>query len=384
MEYLVSRLFVHNLFICCGISDKDFHTNLNQITYDIIKNKIDQAQKLLGATDCVEDAESLLSKSFFKKLDEMKLYSTAESKNKDYFLVSIYNEIWTTCKRIERRDLEKCKIPPSDINSLEEFRKCLNKLFYECGVESVSYKTLQQILKVSVTNYKKGQAHFVDFLLTNIFPRVDIPSSPGFLATLETHSWDELIFTDCSLATNDIHLPHNAVDFENIKYLFDELFDLSVSNYESIGNKLVEIYKKLTMCRLEDNNNAVDDNKINAENSHNLYSASGYDDSTLSTHIISFMRWIPIMSEEGDGFERMKFVERILDCIGDEVREKLRGRYTVQDFINSKTSLFIWDQNDDLRALLMHAMSHEQYFYKCFQEYYKDSFQCNVGRIINE
>ncbi len=386
MRYLASRLFVHNLFICCKISDKDFHTCLNQITYDIISDKIDYAIKMLKEANCIDDTDSLLSKSFFAKLKEMQSYPTMGSKSKDYFLLTIYNETWKTCKRIESKISKKCKFPFSDLSSLKEFKEYLHKLFYKCDVESVSYKTLQEILKASATNYKKHQAPFVDFLLANIFPRIEIQHSPGFLATLETYPWKKLVFTDCSLTTNEEHLPHNVADLNVIGNLFDELFDMSASDHELIGDKLVEIYKNLMKYRFEDNGDTVTNNNIaDTKSAPSLTDIAEYnDDSTLSIHIISFMRWIPMMIEDEDGVDRMEFIEHILSCIGDEVRKRLKERYTVQDFIDRKTSLFIWEKNDDLRMLLMQAMSREPYFYKCFCEYYKDSFQCNVGRIINE
>ncbi len=388
MRYLTSRLFVHNLFICCKISDKDFHTDLNQITYDIISDKINCAIKMLNEAGCIEDTTSLLAKSFFTKLEEMKLYLATGNKSKDYYLLTIYNEAWNTYKRIESMTSKECKFPISDLNLLLEFKECLYKLFYEYGVESASYKTLQEILKASVTNYKKHQVPFVNFLLANIFPRIKSQYTPGFFATLESYPLEKLIFTDCSLTCNDASLPHNVAGLNVIRDLFDELFEISISDHELIGNKLVEIYKNLLNYRLEDNDD-MEANKDIADTKRvsNLDDSDMMeynDDSTLSIHIISFMRWIPVMVEDEDGIERMEFVDHVLSHIGDEVRKKLKERYTVQDFIKCETSLFIWEQNTDLRTLLMHAMSREPYFYKCFREYYKDSFQCNVGGIINE
>ena len=367
MRYSASRLLVHNLFTCCGIDEQEFHNYINQTTYDITTEYIAETKALLTRANYVDDAMSLLPQNFKTKLEAMKRAANGSGKSGDYFLMTIQNAMRDTYYRIKSFGGQQSKfnVSSSDINLLDEFELSLKYLFSNKGVESICYKTLHEVLKNSEKSFAKKQDKFVRFLLESIFPRIIVPPHRGFLDLLTGYTWDEFVVVGSKLTVNDI----NMDQLISMASYYNELFDLEVTDYESIGKKFLELYSASLKCSLVSNEDLLP-RDMDTKNSVKVQDPLIFDDVIISTHIIDFMRWFPIIAEEGDGPERMEFVERILDCIRDEVCEKLQERYRAKDLIENKTNLFIWRNNDDLRELLVKAMSREQYFYQCFQKYY--------------
>lgn len=381
MRCSASRLLVHNLFTCCGVDENYFHVNLNQITYDTIQMYIAQTNALLEKANNVDGATSLFPLDFKNKLEEMKKAADDGGKSRDYFLMSIFKTMQNAYYRISSFENKQPKpnVPPSDIALLNEFKELLSQLFNFNGVESISYKTLHDVLSISEKGFVKKQDTFVRFLLGSIFPRIIVPPYDAFLNLLTGYTWEDFIVVDSKLTVNDI----NMDELTGMALCYGELFDLKSTDYESIGKKLLELYDASLKCRLVSDEDLVPPNK-NVKNSVEVQGPLIFDDAAISTHIIGFMRWIPVIAEESDGLERMEFVEHVLDRIRNEVCEKIQERYAAKDFMEIKTNLFIQKENDDLRELLIRAMSHEQYFYRCFRKYYEVTCLNYVGGIFNE
>lgn len=98
----------------------------------------------------------------------------------------------------------------------------------------------------------------------------------------------------------------------------------------------------------------------------------GYD-VILSSHIINFMKWVPMLSDENPELDLMTSIDNIIAAIRDEVYDKIRktkGGVRSKAFINSRKSLFLRDNNVDLRKALIKAMYDEPGIHLQFNQFF--------------
>ena len=373
------RLFLHNLFVCTNIDVRDIEIKINDTTYEKFQAKI----KILLDNEKKENRseESVLPLSFIKFVkssnDEVKKRKQLSpkdknAKGKDYYLHECYKSILEVVKRLSQND-RLDKMNTEDHERIKKFETNVKYFFEETDLAVISYKTLERIFCVNGREYNSKQEEIILYLLEYIFPEITDTDEVRFLSHINEWTWDELIFRD--IKSSSYQKPTNVDSLQCIKGLLQKLKKCGDSDYKQIGELLVQIYKEL--CRLHKTEVVIiSSGKISiktTEESHtvspSLLPESTDSDALISSHIVAFLKWLPIVDKENVPPNIMSAVFEVTEEIQEEMCIRIGDQIKSSSFRKSKDNFFIREENDELRKLLISTMHKNPCLHTQFHDY---------------
>lgn len=397
MAFIPYRLFLKNLYHCCECTYDDIAEKLTDRVDEEIDRLYKKIKESLSKRSSTETTKTLLPKSFFDFLGKMdswiETYNKANQEGNalpkiPYYCLFTYLDYLgkaeaSLTSKIKRFPTVNC----SDLNAIEHFMKNYEFFHKVLQAEAVSAKSIERLMNIDA-EYSGGhrrkshlQEKLVDFLLMNVYPAMGIQAK---LAPYKTRGWNNIAFSNLSLATSTSTLQISCEDEQKkLECLFKRLFRKGQTEVV-IGETLVNIRKKISALYNSDlliatannttpNNGSLQSNvsaELNLPQNREL-DIHMYDD-IISSHIISFMKWVPMISDTPLECDLMISVDNIIDRIRDKVFEKVkesRSGFRNRKFIDSKTSLFVQERNTELRMALIKAMHDESNIHSQFHEY---------------
>ena len=247
------------------------------------------------------------------------------------------------------------------------------------GYLSISLRNLQRLLSMQGSYYNAAQRNFIEYILKNVFPELIIKRNK---LKYICNNWKNILFYDDSSKPQKIFL---NTDFEkSLEGIFDEMARASLDEYEVIGDHLVEIFYCLKQYhrdgefRNKNITNYIDislhDNSIINSNESLEY------DAKISTHILDFIRWIPLIPRDCENIQLLDTISNIIDTI----RAQLFSSF--YDIVNetllatdSSINMFIGDTTSqhehieklkNLRKLLINALYNDSFIKSLIESCY--------------
>ena len=366
--YVPERLFIHNLIHCCGISTKKLCSDLN----DLITEKIDFEINCLKTY--AEEGNLTLTYSFKKQTAA--LYSNSEKKhdrkrqkNPDYVLLKCYNIIKDLADKYETDFMPsptKPNINKEVIKYIDGFSDYIVHLIDEQNACAVSQRSLDSILEPYGNQYTPPQYELTQHIISKIIPNIFNSNRDTFLDFISYKNWKELITYDINTNKQVVFFSCSQNVMANKEKYFEEqfknLFSLNNDESQQIGDILSNIHKRLKELYNNGVLTCIPNQQISEEPP--VYDDTIDYDAIISSSIIGFMRWIPMISDEP---KKDKFIECVQDII-----EIIRPSALPQ-VKNAKQSenIFLLNDNLELRKTLIGALCSNSYFQTLFNKYYK-------------
>lgn len=381
-NYIPERLYFNNLFSCCCCTPNELHTAINDQIVKDINEEMSLLEKSIKKYSRHEGG-SLLPHHFISEANKLeKILSNLSSNNckgryklPDYCLIKYYNIIKRTNFIIEKGNGNLSDVPSNqkkDIEIFENFSRCMQQLTSDLDAGAISEKNLQRFLKPCGIPYKNNQPGLILYTLKNVFPRFINSNGNTFSESIKNINWKDIIYKDIEKNEQKIYLDEKSHSFSEIEAYFEEQFNKLIhtpeDNFKEIGNILVELYEKLVDLYKNDflssqQNPNPRETDVNIEISDKNTSMTEYD-SILSSHILEFMRWLPMISSPPYQPELLQCIESVIDKIrnyiidNDDLKNKMLS--------NHQDNLFIGNSNVDLRKKLIFALHNDVYIHSCF------------------
>lgn len=319
--YMPERLFVCNLFNYCNISKEKLGLRINDLIQNDIGIKIEEIEMEINNPG--NKCNQFFTTSFTKFVKEQEFLKREKAPN--YCLLTCYDELMhavLSSKSNKRRasDYEDIEQNRNLLKEYEEYIKALT--FRDYAV--ISTRELQRLLEPCGGPYKSTQVKFISYLVKRVFPTLIIEEN---LLSLVCDNWKNVIFYSGTPLVQKIYIQANEDSAENVEEKlqnkFKEISKVPNADYEEVGRLFLEIfyyvkdqYHNGNLSFYQDVNNTItpkdQQGKTNTDNSY-------YYDSMLSSHIIWFMRWLPIISEDYDSETLLITVSNIIESIRDSL-----------------------------------------------------------------
>ena len=379
MKIRMHSPFLYHLFKCCGGNYQIFVDDIN----DQIENKIailyNTIEEDFANRSITVGKWNVTTKNFHDFVEQMEKNAKAK-KNPSYCLFRFYNQIAKLNNHLLSSENHRNVVTQEDKDIINRFQSAY-KYFYDNDAEAINIKRLKELLR----RIKEGkmlsatQQEWFDFLLHERFPNFG-DERRGLLERLKTKSWEEVAFGDLPRRSIMVNALQNDDRFKQLKKLFNTLNRLKQGdidniriNLEKISNLLDEIYQMedYLIDRIE--KREVKTNFIDSE----LFGEDS--DSELHSHIIAFMRWIPMLSQNEPDAKMMESVDNVIDEIKVQVASILAGNNKLQTSLKKYPndcydSIFVQSDGVELRRLLIGAMCQEPYIHSQFQGFYGRTF----------
>lgn len=384
MFYIPERLFLYNLVQCSNISieklckdlDDSVNGNIN-VEIECLKNYI-KKEKLI------------LPKSFIKEFEKLKNNyisisqgnNTRRPKNPDYFLIKWYYIIKDAVNKIEK-DIRGTK--EYDGTIIDEINSYLGYFISEHDANAVSQKNFESILDPTGLPYKNNQNLLIQYLLSEMFPKITDLSNKSFLELLKTKNWEQFITYDIRKNKQVFFFSGDPNVISEKNFLENEirgLFEIDNDDYAKIGDKLLNIRKKLVLVYENGILTSASDNNShkpplsNQEETYNSNSSTGYD-SIISSNILAFMRWVPLLSDAPNDPRFLECIDAVIDTIRPKVLEYIKS---VPKFSQQNINIFLDDKNMELRKILFSTLCKDDYIRLQVEKFYSEAF-CQKGVI---
>lgn len=370
-DCFLSRLFVSYLFSCSGYDVDAFHEEITQITYDLIAQYVSSSIEMLRNCQNKNNQVSLLPMAFIKETtrlcestelyEQEQEYGSVKKKQRklpDYFLWNQHNQIKSAYQYV-KRNIGKKEGTENDIVLLNKYKKMIDHKIVKFNASVASIKTLQGLLSPNGELPQKKNKKFIKFLLEEVFSRLKIAEGAEYA--------ESTIMLNVENGWEAVLLPKLRSESEVIEKLFKELFSLRTNDCEALGKKFVEIYDAFLEIDQSDDElcesrciekYCKDDDKYT-------------NDAILSSHIIGFMRWIPLISDKDYSVELLCSVSEIIEVIRDKVAAKIDIQaIDSSESAHGNNNLFLEESNLDLRKLLIKAMHDDPHIHFKFHEFY--------------
>lgn len=368
--------FLYHLFMCCGGDYKTFVIDIS----DQIENKIEEiyiaVQDNVMSRKIGESNRRATTKEFRQFVERMEKCKEKEGKTPKYCMFGFYKQI-AKLEQYLMSSGNHHNALQSDIDIMQRFRSVFD-YYVEHDAEAINDKRLRDLLE----NIRDGktlsniQEDIFNFILNESFPKYS-DERGGLLERISSKPWEEVAFGDFTHCKIIINAIQNDERYEQIKELFNN-FDNKIltSDVFNIKKNLIKISRLLDeMYKFEN----YFDNKANYdEKKNNLTEYGSVEDGRvlqLHSHILAFMRWIPMMSQDEPDDKMMESVDNVIDQIKTQVCKivasndslrKVLERYPVE----CHDTIFTQSEGVELRKLLVDAMYHESEIHLQFQRFY--------------
>ena len=384
MCYRPERVFIHNLFLCCGRHIDDFHFDIcDNVSRDFrfeVKKVQGMCKEKMDSNGETRILPARLSKYVKESIEEIRHSTKQPKKSKDYCLFTLLSKVRNTRDYLAKLDnvSDWNRTCDSDLQVLDQLVKVYD-YFESCNAEPISKKSLERIFEVKGKKYNdKNQKKFIFYLLEKIFPQVKTPTHRNFLSELKQQGWEKLVFSDLERPDKNCILTANTESFEEIRSHFEQLLQFSDNEYEQIGTQLIAIFMKLESLYNEgaifdtphtEMQNFTANQTKTTKLADNALESLEYD-GAISSHILYFMSWLPMRDENDQNEELINSVSNVIDVIREDVLAQLGTDITFEDFYNRDYGLFVRMEHINLRRALILAMHNEVSIHSNFHLFY--------------
>lgn len=377
MRSKVHSPFLHNLFVCCGENYQDFVVEINTQ----IEMKIEELYEMVNETvknkKIVDDGRSIITNRFRKFVEE-KRQGHNNKRNPQYCMIRFYKEISNMSQKLNLPRNENSTVKQSDIDILKSFKTEFD-YYRNKDAGAVNDKRLRGLFQ----NISKGkelnddQEYLFECLLKIIFPEYIDAFEENLVKKINCKSWEEVAFGDRRHQEMIKNILESDVKYKQVHGLFNKLNEMMVENTEDIRNTLIQISNLLDGIYEE----IYDNSKVSQDEENNIiieYDPIEEDRiSELHSHIIAFMRWIPMISPYKLNENVMESVDNVIDQIKVRVCEIIDHTDSLKDSlsvypVNYQDIIFMKKDGKELRRLLLNAMYKDANICLQFKSFYEE------------
>lgn len=368
--------FLYYLYICSHESYKSFAYQTEMQAEASVKKVSDWIKDHLKSRQIDEEGGSIITQDFREFVEKMEKWE--KKKMPDYCLVEFYRKI-VALKQYFKRPENKCNtILKSDVDFIKRFDAAFNS-FGDAGANAINDKRLRELMKAlsDKGELKKKQEKLFTFLLKEVFPNY-VSADETLPEIIRSKPWEEIAFGDLEHAEHIKNALQGDGRYEKVKQLFEKFDSKTVEiETDSIRDTLVEISKLLDEIYKWER--YYGNKRRRNERKDNLIEYDSEDDGKipkLHSHILAFMRWIPITPYDGPNEEVMESVDKVIDRINPTAWEIISENDNLKKILelypsDARNIIFIQEDGKDLRKLLINAMYHEPYIRRYFHTIYK-------------
>lgn len=368
--------FLYYLFICSHENYKNFAYQTEAQAENSVKRISEWIKNHLKSRQIDEEGRSIITQDFREFVEKMEKWD--RKKMPEYCLVEFYWEIAALKQNFERPENKYNTILKSDIDFIRRFDSAFDS-YENAGAKAINDKRLSEIMRGlrDRGEVKKKHEKQFTFLLKEVFPNyVNIYGTLPEI--IRSKPWEEIAFGDLEHAERIKNDLQGDGRYEKVKQLFKK-FDSKTAKLEtdSIRDTLLEISKLLDEIYKWER--YYGKKRRRDERKDNLIEYDSDDDGKipkLHSHILAFMRWIPITPYDGPNEEVMESVDKVIDRINPTAWEIISENDNLKKILelypsDARNIIFIQEDGKDLRKLLINAMYHEPYIRRYFHTLYK-------------
>ena len=365
--------FLYHLRLCCRENDIEMAASISERIIYRTEEIYQDVKKIISGKQTIESDWSALTREFKKFVEKMESQLDQE-KNPQYCMFKFYKQIAKIDQHLMAPANQRPEITQLDLRVIERFYK-VYRFYYQRNAEAIIPRRLKEMFDKLRDGKEINaiQEDIFDFLLTDFFSQYNNVQE-DLLSIIKSKKWDEVAFGSF-LQQKDIE---NALikdsRYEQVHALFNSLQEKLLDDIEDIRQILVNISRLLDRIYDDICNGII---LTNVENDPIEYDP--VDDQIISylhSHIIAFMRWIPMVPQDNLGERMMLSVDNVIDKIKEKVYEivdsddNIKKRlYTHPD--TGCDTIFVQGDETELRRLLIGEMYNEQGIVSCFRGLYK-------------
>lgn len=372
------RILVYNLFEYYYLTRDKFYEKINGLIEEDINNKIEELiEKIKNSNDNLQFS---FSNSFIRFVERV---TTSEyKKTPDYFLLNCYEALngSTLVNKAKNNSTDKGNTKDENIKTLKQFSEYVEKLASDTA-GALSIRELNRLLTPKGKPYTRNQINFIGYLMKRVFPTV-----------IEKHmlhqicnNWIKITFYSGVPLSQKIYIQNNDDYIENVEEYLDEKFKaiskaINTDN-EKIGQLLWEVFtyvqhqyrnNKLGFC--QDNTNTIIDKKSKMKEDY-IYNY----DAKLSTHVIWFMRWLPLIPENFESKDLLSLVSNLIDVMRRSLFDDYNKEIAIEGLNRcANENLFIYEKDQsyshkvrEFRVLLLKTLYDDPSVKDMVEKYYK-------------
>lgn len=381
--YLPERIFVRNLFELCNYDNQGFFNQINNLIKSEIQSRINELRNRMEKLKSNGDL-SIFTPGFVKLMKKFSQISGKKNirKASDYILLDCYNNITETLRLFKINN--PSIIGKEDKIKLTAFERHINTLINEeCG--AVSARQLQRLLAPNGSQYEKKQKNIINYIIHNVIPALLMQ---GKQINQMCKKWNQILFYYGHPLQKRIFIQEDET--EKIESYFNEKFmqisNLETDNYEEIGDALLEIFREVVdlydknILYFSDQQYENDQQTTKEKKKDDIMEGYEYTPE-LSSHILGFMRWVPILSDDETdcSLELLISIENVIDKIQNQIVNEYGSIVTHQRLKKCKDGSLFIDSNQvdnenllkSLRQLLIKALFSEEYIRLQFKSFYQ-------------
>lgn len=384
MEGKLHSPFLCHLFACCGGNYTEFANAINDQIERSIEDIYEEVYDDMKHRTIENYGRSIISKTF-KKFVAGKEKCHKNSRNPKYCMLSFYKNIAKLNQELSSN--ERNLILQSDIDLLQRFMIEF-KYFRDRDAVAVNEKRLKEFFK---SLKERGELsddfeYLFDYLLRVFFPEYKNEHGETLLERIKYMPLEEMIFGNHEQHEFIKSVLKNDDRYEKIICLFTNLKDMASYNTENLKESLVEISNLLDAVYYATYNEQIQD--ISRSNLIEQDSVEEEIFSELHSHILAFMRWVPMMSQDKPNKEMMESVDNVIDQIKEKACEIIDSKEDLKRSldtypVNYHDIVFMQDEGIELRKLLIKAMCCEKNICLQFKYFYTEGIPSEEKGGVN-
>ena len=375
--YIPERLFVCNLAYLSGLRIEDICSDIDDIIDSDIYSRIIKVREYIDENS--NDNISMIPLSFNKFISKMQnKYDTitncnCRQKNPDYCLFEFYNAIDGLVTKIEKN---RAGVSTQDNELITKFTECTENFKQNLNATAISPKNLSRILNPYGESYKNQQVKFVKYFIKNVIPKIIINSEDNLSDIILERDWLDLFFLDMQTSTEAIFV-NNDSNFDETqelsieKYINDK-YNKAKENPNELGNLLLDIFGEIIKLY---NQNILShkpflksNTRISIDNEQAI--DESYYNSIISSNILDFMRWIPMLASPPDDPEFMQSMDNVIEKIRPDILPYIESHILNQDDEKYINDCIFLSENNNLRKMLIKALHSEFSIHSQFHNFY--------------
>lgn len=365
--------FLWHLFVCCGENYQDFVSEINAKIEMQIEEQYEIIHDNIKKRKIINDRRSIIP-SRFRNFVEGK-QKCHDKRNSKYCMVEFFKEIVKINQELRLSQNESNAVNQADIDILESFKKEFD-YYRDKDAEAVNDKRLRSLLR-QIKERKmlnNDQEYLFEYLLKMIFPEYKNGIGESLVERIKFKSWEEVAFGKHEHSEIIKVILENDVRYEQVHKLLNKFYVMKKYDTEKIRKLLVQISTLLD----EIYEDIRDDKVTQDESSYTLIEYDPIEEgriSELHSHIVAFMRWIPMMPQDKPNEKMMEAVDSVIDQIRIRACEIIDGKTDLKRCLSTYPSswhdiIFMQDDGEELRRLLINAMFHDPDICLQFQHFY--------------
>lgn len=386
---LIHSPFLYNLFVCCGENYQEFVSEINAQIEMKIEELYEEVHDSINGKEIENSRRSVIPSRFRKFVEEKERRHSKKSPK--YCMIEFYKHIARLDQDLMSSANEWDTVIQSDVDILEKFKNEFD-IYRNKDAGAVNDKRLRDLFK-KLKEWKRlnnDQEYLFDYLLKVIFPEYKNDLEESLLERIRFRPWEEVAFGSRDRQKIIKNILGEDDRYEQVHELFDKFNKLSSNDTNDIRKILIKISTLLDDI-YED---IYDDNNVNQDESRNK--PIEYDSieegriSELHSHIVAFMRWIPMISQDKPNVMLMESVDNVIDQIKVRAYEIIDNENRLKESLSTYPAschdiIFMQDGGGELRRLLLNAMYHEPNICLQFKYFYgEDIFKAEKEGEINE